>query len=136
MSGRSAAAALKVSEHLRRKREAERKSAVGSSGQRARVKRPASAIEAASEASEGSATSEACASSASAAWPSEEQDEKKPRPNPQRPRNVRAASAASGYANIDLQLRDVRRGTTEDFRRGLLSWDMMAELQAESTGMR
>ncbi len=52
----------------------------------------------------------------------------------EREREVKRSGKSENVVN--LKLSRVRRGTVEDMQRGLIQWDIMAELQAEVTNSR
>ncbi len=59
------------------------------------------------------------------------------RPSSYKAGREREANASRKLKNeVNLKLNRVRRGTIEDMQRGLIEWDIMAELQAEVTNCR
>ncbi len=59
------------------------------------------------------------------------------RPSSYKAGREREAKASGKSENVvNLKLNRVRRGTVEDMQRGLIEWDIMAELQAEVTNCR
>ncbi len=59
------------------------------------------------------------------------------RPSSYKAGREREAKGSGKSENVvNLKLNRVRRGTVEDMQRGLIEWDIMAELQAEVTNCR